>query len=54
MRTYGLLGFVVLLLTVLLSACSKSETGSSDGSGGASAPTQLNWDQGNWNKTNWQ
>ncbi len=36
-----------------LSACSKSETTSSN-SGGTAASSQLTWDQGNWNQTNWQ
>jgi len=41
-----------LVLSLGLSACSKSEVSSS--SGGTIASTQLNWDQGNWNQTNWQ
>jgi len=49
-RLFSLL--VLLVLSLGLSACSKSETSSSNN--GAAASTQLNWDQGNWNQTNWQ
>ena len=44
--------FIGLSVLLGLSACSKSETSSSNN--GAAASTQLNWDQGNWNQTNWQ
>jgi hypothetical protein len=48
-RHLGIL--LVLAAAVLgLAACSKSDTKSPDGSGS----TQLNWDQGSWNQTNWQ
>jgi hypothetical protein len=47
----SLLGLAVLFLC--LSACSKSDTSSSN-NGATTAATQLNWDQGNWNQSNWQ
>ena len=46
--------FALVVVCLLgLSACSKSDTTSSN-SGGATGSTQLNWDQGNWNQSNWQ
>jgi major membrane immunogen (membrane-anchored lipoprotein) len=47
----SLLSFLVLSLA--LSACSKSDTTSSN-NGTATASIQLNWDQANWNQANWQ
>jgi ABC-type glycerol-3-phosphate transport system substrate-binding protein len=44
--------FAAVVLSLGLAACSKSEV--SSGSSGATASTQLTWDQGNWNQTNWQ
>ena len=44
---------VVVVLSLGLAACSKSEVGPT-GSGLTAASTQLNWDQGNWNQQNWQ
>ncbi|HET7764770.1 MAG TPA: hypothetical protein VFK92_06725 [Burkholderiales bacterium] len=49
-----ILSVLVLICTLGVAACSKSETNSSDGSGGGTASAQLNWDQGNWNQANWQ
>jgi major membrane immunogen (membrane-anchored lipoprotein) len=43
---------IALALSLWLSACSKSDTGSNNT--GTIASIQLNWDQGNWNQTNWQ
>jgi outer membrane biogenesis lipoprotein LolB len=40
-----------ILVSLALTACSK---GASSSSGNSAAPTQLNWDQGKWNETNWQ
>jgi len=40
-----------LSLSLALGACSKS---SADTVGNSGTPTQLNWDQGSWNQTNWQ
>jgi hypothetical protein len=51
MLKQGLLALAVLLVTIGLAACGKSAT--SAGNGG-SATTELNWDQGSWNQTNWQ
>jgi hypothetical protein len=45
--------FAAVVLSLGLSACSKSEVGTNS-SGPTTASTQLNWDQGNWNQTNWQ
>jgi major membrane immunogen (membrane-anchored lipoprotein) len=42
----------VVVLSLGLSACSKSDTTTNNN--GAAGSTQLNWDQGNWNQTNWQ
>jgi hypothetical protein len=44
--------FAIVVFSLGLVACSKSEVSSN--SSGATASTQLNWDQGNWNQTNWQ
>jgi hypothetical protein len=44
---------VLVILSLSLAACSKSDTTSSN-NGATTASTQLNWDQGNWNQTNWQ
>lgn len=43
----------IAALSLGLAACSKSETTASD-NGAPAASTQLNWDQGKWNQTNWQ
>ena len=52
MKPMRALHFILLSTLILaLAACSKSDTGSTNGGAGA---TQLNWDQGNWNHTNWQ
>jgi hypothetical protein len=45
---------VLLVLSLGLAACSKSDTGPNGASSASAAPTQLNWDQGSWNQTNWQ
>ena len=44
--------FAAVVLSLGLAGCSKSEVSSNGG--GAAASTQLTWDQGNWNQTNWQ
>ena len=40
-------GLLMVILVLLLSACSGEDGGSDVGS------TQLNWDKGNWNEKNW-
>ena len=49
-RLFSLL--VLVLLSLVLAACSKGGAGNNSGASGGS--TQLSWDQGNWNQTNWQ
>jgi hypothetical protein len=46
-----MLSVLATVFVLSLAACSKSETGSSEGAAGSA---QLNWDQGSWNQTNWQ
>jgi hypothetical protein len=53
MRRYSLL-LIIVALSLCLFACSKSDTGPTGASTTSAAPTQLNWDQGSWNQTNWQ
>ena len=55
MRRERLLRFLILVVALGLSACSKGGGGASGNAAPASGGSQqLSWDQGNWNQTNWQ
>jgi hypothetical protein len=50
-RLFSLL--VLLVLSLGLAGCSKSGVGGDNG-GAPGGPSQLRWDQGNWNQATWQ
>jgi hypothetical protein len=51
-RLFSLL--VVALLSLGIAACGGGKSSSSGNTPAPGASTQLSWDQGNWNQTNWQ
>jgi hypothetical protein len=54
MANDSLFALLAVAAALGLSACSKSDTGSNGSGAPTGGVTQLNWDQGSWNQSNWQ